>query len=196
MAPNSQADSGAERDHAERDHAVHDGAERRSRLRQYQVQLLDRMQVAKTNAADHSKQLGVMIGQTRCLLDMTEVGEIAPVAGISKVPLAQDWYLGLANIRGNLTGIIDLARYRGEPTGMSGSDSRIITFAPGLAFNCALLVGRVFGLRKPDDMAPDVAAAGAPAWSDHCFRDSEGQRWTRIDLSLLVQETRFLHVGF
>lgn len=176
--------------------ATPDGAERRSRLRQYQVQLLERMQAAKGGALDRSKQLGVMLGASRCLLDLTQVGEIVPLAAMSAVPLAQDWYLGLANIRGNLTGIIDLARYRGEAAALPGPDSRLITFAPGLGFNCALLAARVLGLRKPGEMAAEPSAADAPDWSARRLRDADGQDWSGIDLALLVRETRFLHVGF
>ena len=45
-----------------------DGAGRRTRLRQYQVQLLERMQAARNNAGARVNQLGVMIGQERFLL--------------------------------------------------------------------------------------------------------------------------------
>ena len=174
--------------------------ERRSRLRQYQVQLLERMQAAKTGAATGGRELGVLLGGQRCLLDLTQISEIVPLQPVTPVPLAQDWYLGLANIRGALTGVLDLARYQGlNAVAPSGADSRLITFAPGLGFNCALLVERVLGLRKLDDMAaaPETAdlSASAPEWRRQQFQDGEGQAWTRIDLGLLVREPRFLQVG-
>ncbi|WP_317202200.1 chemotaxis protein CheW [Janthinobacterium sp.] len=175
--------------------AAPDGAERRSRLRQYQVQLLERMQAAGSGAVDRSKRLGVMLGARRCLLDLTQVGEIAPAAGIVAVPLARDWYLGLCNIRGALTGVIDLARYQGEAGGAPGPDSRVVTFAPGLGFNCALLSGRVLGLRKPGEMAALAAPPGAPAWAARRYRDADGQDWTGVDLALLVREARFSDIG-
>ena len=175
-----------------------DGGERRSRLRQYQVQLLERMQAAKSGELDRSKQLGVQIGARRCLLDLTQVGEIVTLAPIGAVPLARDWYLGLSNIRGNLTGIVDLARYRGEPGCAAGPEARLITFAPALGFNCALLAERVLGLRECGAMQQqgDGAGAGlAPAWSALGFIDADGQCWDAVDLALLVRDTRFLHVG-
>src|SRR5476651_467743 len=91
-----------------------DGAERRSRLRQYQVQLLERMQAAKSGATVVGRELGVLVGGQRCLLDLTQISEIVSVQAVTPVPLAQPWYQGLSNIRGNLTGIIDLVRYRGD----------------------------------------------------------------------------------
>lgn len=161
-------------------------AERRSRLRQYQVQLLERMQAAKTGAAASGRELGVMLGGQRCLLDLTQVSEIVPLQPVTPVPLAHDWYLGLTNIRGNLTGVIDLARYQGELRTVPGPDCRLITFAPGLGFNCALLVERVLGLRRLDEMT---------AQPQGIFVDAEGQQWTRIDLQELIREPRFLQLG-
>lgn len=187
--------TGAASDHSKE--PASGGAERRSRLRQYQVQLLERMQAAKTGEAATGRELGLQFGSLRCLLDLTQIGEIVPFAPVSKVPLTQDWYLGLANVRGQLTGIIDLARYLGEAASAPGADSRLVTFAPGLGFNCALLAARVLGLRNLGEMTLQAAGAegGVPAWRNQHFLDHEGQQWTRLDLELLVRDARFLHVG-
>ena len=172
-----------------------DGGERRSRLRQYQVQLLERMQAARHGAPAASKELGVVIGQQGCLLDLTQVGEIVPARNITRVPLTEDWYLGLANIRGNLIGIIDLARYQGGPPAGAGADSRIVTFAAGLGFNCALLVTRVLGLRDLAGMEQEAQAGATAPWALQLFRDRQGDSWTRIDLARLVGDPRFLQVA-
>ena len=163
-----------------------DSAGRRTRLRQYQVQLLERMQAARTNTNARVNQLGVLIGTERYLLELTQAGEIFPVGPITVVPLTQPWYLGLANIRGNLISVIDLARYHEQSETVIGSDSRIVTFANGLGFNCGLLVSRVFGLRH---------AAGMEASGDR-LRDADANEWTPLDLAALVRDARFLHVGF
>jgi twitching motility protein PilI len=164
-----------------------DGAGRRTRLRQYQVQLLERMQAARSNAGARINQLGVMIGPERFLLDLTQVGEIVPVPAVTVVPLTQTWYLGLANIRGNLISVIDLARYLGQGETAIGSDSRVVTFASHLGFNCGLLVSRVYGLRH---------AAGMEVVAGERLRDADAVEWTPLDLAALVRDTRFLHVGF
>lgn len=170
--------------------------ERRSRLRQYQVQLLERMQAARSGAAVGGRELGVLLGGRRCLLDLTQISEITPLQAAAPVPLTQDWYLGLVNIRGHLTGVIDLARYQGLAVGDSApAERRLITFAPGLGFNCALLAERVLGLRKLAEMTQAPSTDGAAAWSSQQFCDGSGQQWTRIDLALLVQESRFSQVG-
>ena len=177
------------------DDAGEAGGERRSRLRQYQVQLLERMQAAQGEAVAVGRELGVLIGARHYLLDLTQVGEIVSHQAIATVPLTCDWYLGLANIRGNLTGIIDLARYRDEAAAAPGAEARIVTFAPALGLPCALLVTRVLGLRKLADMTATPGDGAAPDWLAQTFTDSDAQVWQRLDLALLVREPRFLHVG-
>ena len=163
-----------------------DAAGRRTRLRQYQVQLLERMQAARNNSAARINHLGVQIGPERILLDLTQAGEIVPVAPLTQVPLTQPWYLGLANIRGSLVGIVDLARYLKLGETPAGPDSRIVTFAAGLGFNCGLLVSRVYGLRHADDMQRQ---------GDHLV-DADANEWHALDLAALVRDPRFLQIGF
>jgi len=171
------------------------GAERRSRLRQYQVQLLERMQAAKAGGAAASRELGVQSGQRRYLLDLTQVGEIVSCSDVTAVPLVQPWYQGLANIRGNLTGIVDLSSYRGEAPQAAGAESRFVTFAPGLGVHCALLATRVLGLRNLAEMTEQTEQTEQQDAMGTQFVDADGQRWTRLDLALLVREARFLDVG-
>ncbi|GGE60317.1 chemotaxis protein CheW [Massilia psychrophila] len=162
-----------------------DAAGRRTRLRQYQVQLLERMQAARANTGASVNQLGVQIGAGRYLLDLTQAGEIVALTALTAVPLTAPWYLGLVNVRGNLVGIVDLARYLGLGDTPPGPDSRIVTFAGALGFNCALLVARVYGLR--DGAGMEVSGAQ--------LRDTDGNQWTPLDLAALVADERFLHVG-
>lgn len=172
------------------------GAARRTRLREFQTQLVERMQAAASGAATQTSQLGVMIGESRCLLKLNEAGEIVSVGSITRVPLTQDWFLGLTNIRGSLISVIDLARFRGLPPIPVDKESRIVAFAPTLSFNCGLLVSRVMGLRNVADMTMQAGAEGSDSpWASQKFLDRESQVWSELDLSLIVQDPQFLQVG-
>ncbi len=173
-----------------------DPAARRTRLRQYQQQLLERVQAARTSSAARANQLGVEIGGVRYLLDLLEAGEIVPVPALTRVPLTQPWYLGLANIRGNLVGVVDLAAYLGQPAAPSsaqganhGGAARIVTLAPALGVPCGLLATRVVGLRDAADMEQVRHPEG-----DRLI-DADGLDWTPLALAELVREERFLQVG-
>jgi twitching motility protein PilI len=177
-------------------YAKPDTAARRTRLREFQTQLVERMQAAKTGVDTRVSQLGVMIGQRRWLLSLQEAGEIVSVGAITKVPLTQEWFLGLSNIRGNLISVIDFAQFQGQGTTAIDKESRIVAFAPSLSFNCGLLVTRVLGLRNVSDMEPQVdQEQNSTQWSSQRYVDRDEQVWTELNLSLVVQDPLFLHVG-
>lgn len=173
-----------------------DNVGRRTRLREFQTKLVERMQAATSGVATQASKLGVMIGQTRWLLSLQEAGEIVSVGQITKVPLTQDWFLGLTNIRGNLVSVIDLAHFRGMAQTPVDKESRIVAFAPSLSFNSGLLVSRVMGLRNVAEMElQQDDDGGAAPWAAKRYLDRDSQVWTEIDLSLIVQDPQFLHVG-
>ena len=166
-------------------------------MRDFQTHLVDRMHAARSSADTHVNQLAVVIGGSRFLLDLTQAGEIATVGAITRVPLTADWFLGLSNLRGNLISIIDLARFQGQDATVIEKDSRVVAFAPALGFNCGLLVSRVLGLRNVGAMTLKNSAGNAdnPPWLARHYVDQEAQDWTELDLSLITQDSRFLHVG-
>lgn len=175
-----------------------DAVGRRTRLREFQTQLVERMQAARSGVDTRVNQLGVMIGQNRWLLNLQEAGEIVSVGAITQVPLTQDWFLGLANIRGNLISVIDFARFQGHAPTQLDKDCRIVAFAPGLSFNSGLLVSRVMGLRNIAEMELQVgnsSAADATPWATQRYVDNGSQAWTELNLSLVIQDPQFLHVG-
>lgn len=174
----------------------HDVGTRRTRLREFQAQLVERMAAAASGSTTQASQLGVLIGQTRWLLNLREAGEIVSVGSITKVPLTQDWYLGLTNIRGNLVSVIDLARFRGMPPTPIDKECRIVAFSPSLTFNAGLLVSRVMGLRNVSEMELQPAAETVTVpWAAQRYLDRESQVWTELALSQIVQDPQFLHVG-
>jgi twitching motility protein PilI len=163
-----------------------DPAARRTRLRQYQEELLERMQAARAGSGQRTHQLGVEIGGERYLLDLLEAGEIVPVPPLTSVPLTQAWYLGLANIRGSLIGVVDLARFFGaQEAAAMGAATRLVTFAPSLGMPCGFLATRVHGLRQAADMTPSAGR----------LVDADGTAWTPLALAALAQDERFLQVG-
>ena len=170
--------------------------DRRKRLRVFQEELVERMQAARAQTEARDNRLGVLIGQRRWLLDLQETGEVVPQSPITRVPLTQDWYLGLLNVRGNLIGIIDFARYQGLAPTEPGPTNRIVTFAPTLGVNCGLLVSRVLGLRNVSEMLTLPASPSQPAtWIGNSYRDSESQEWVGLSLSAIAQEPRFMQIG-
>lgn len=186
-----------------------DADAKRNRLREFQSHLLGRMEAARSGVHTRQNRLGLLIGQKRWLLSLEEAGEIVSVDRIVKVPLTQDWYLGLTNVRGSLMSVVDFARFQGLEATEIDKETRIVGFANALTFNSALLVSRVFGLRNIDEMALQPTAPVTLAIehqeqniSAHAVRtyaaqylDNESHLWTELKLTQVINDPRFLHIG-
>lgn len=175
---------------------------RRARLRDFQAQLMERMQAAKLGSHVRANQLGVLIGRTRYLIDLREAGEIVSSGNLTQVPLTKAWYLGLSNVRGSLTSVIDYSLFEGGEATHQDSSCRILAFSNSLSFNSGLLVSKVLGLRNADTMqliddSEELAEQGKAVkpWVLNKFIDADGQIWSQLSLSLLVQDQEFLHIG-
>ncbi|MBI1834212.1 MAG: chemotaxis protein CheW [Burkholderiales bacterium] len=160
------------------------------------------MQAAKSGAHIRANQLGIQIGRAKYLIDLREAGEIVSSGNLTKVPLTKSWYLGLSNIRGSLTSVVDYSLFDGgEPT-LQDSSSRVLAFSNSLSFNSGLLVSKVLGLRNADDMdlldedkSGDLGLSGKKPWVLNRLVDADGNIWSQLSLSLLVQDLEFLHIG-
>ncbi len=180
-------------DRVERTYSKPDAQARRQRMRDFQSQLAVRMQEARTGVHEQTRQLGLQIGPEHCLLSLREAGEIVAVGTIAPVPLTHPWFLGLANVRGNLLSVVDLAQLCGHGATVIDKQARIIAFGASLSFNGAVLVSRVMGLR--DVAAMTVHSDPASRQAACLYRDADGIVWRQLDVSALIADPQFLQVG-
>ncbi len=168
-------------------------------LRTFQESLAQRLREASAGPAPTSR-LGVQSGSDFWLLRLDEVGEILPLADVAErmapVPLTKPWYLGLANVRGNLVGVVDLSLITSGMPASRTTASRLVLVAGRLQAHCALLVDHMIGLRNLERLQPMAVAAGnAAPWQGAALRDSNGQAWRELDIAALVADENFLHAG-
>ena len=82
-------------------------------LRAFQQELTTRL-AAKTAAQVEQSRLGIACAGTQWLIRLSDAGEVIAVPPMASVPLTKPWYLGIANIRGNLYGVVDFAGFLGQ----------------------------------------------------------------------------------
>ncbi|MFO1316231.1 MAG: chemotaxis protein CheW [Burkholderiales bacterium] len=163
-------------------------------LRTFQQELASRL-ATKTAAQVESSRLGLSCGGDRWLIRLADAGEVVTVPDIVPVPLTRPWYLGVANIRGNLYSVVDFARFLGKDA-PTGGQLRLVLFGPRAGeMNAGVVVQRVLGLRNVAELAPAAPPQGAPAWYAQRWMDGEGDAWQEIDLALLARDPAFLQVG-
>ena len=167
-------------------------------LRVFQQELAARL--ASTTAAQvESSRLGLACGGEQWLIRLADAAEVVALPPLAAVPLTQPWFLGLANIRGNLYTVVDFAGFLGRdalvPHG-TGSQSRLILFGPRAGdFNAGIVVQSVLGLRNVAELTAAPPVIGAPAWYGQRWVDADGGAWQEFDLIRLAADPAFLRVG-
>jgi len=173
-------------------------AHRRERLREFQTGLSEKLRKAQ-NAPLAVNRLGIQIGTQRLLVDLADAGEILPVPDIAPVPLTKAWYRGLANVRGNLLGIVDLSLFAGGPATPLDKESRVLAFSSDLRFSVGILVSRMLGLRSAADLttapARDAGDALFAPWVRASLVDAQQVQWQELDLSTITTDERFVDIA-
>ena len=165
----------------------------RINLRAFQQELSERLK-HKTAAQVGNMRLALECADANWLVRLSDTGEVLPLPPqVVPVPLTRPWFLGIANVRGALYGVVDFASFvsgraakRGSgPAGIGGSGQPVTSGARlvllGSRFTdirAGLLVEKVLGLRNLADFeamsvpgpdtravedAADVAAESANA---------------------------------
>lgn len=139
------------------------------------------------------------------LLPLADAGEISPFTGCIDVPHTLSWYLGVANLRGQLHGVVDLPCFLGlvQPTNAPPpAGGWMVALNARLEVNCALRVDQLAGLRKEDELVQVDADAnahdggGRPRFAGLRYREAAGSArvWQEIKLAELASDAHFLDI--
>src|SRR3954469_12821943 len=131
-------------------------------LRNFHEALAQRLREAGQRESD--AHLGVLAGGSRYLLKLEECGEVLPVPALSPVPLARPWFLGLANVRGNLVSVIDFASFCGAPAPAKAPEARLVLLADRFGMRCGLQFERLLGLKSRRNFASAGITDEAAPW--------------------------------
>jgi twitching motility protein PilI len=133
------------------------------------------------------------------LLPLKQAAEIFTPVPIQPLPHAQPWLAGVANLRGGLFTVVDLAVFLGLREAVAGSrdNARLVALHADLQINTALLVDGLLGLRGEAQLrpAPEPASAMArPRFAGPLWLDAEQRSWQVLDLDALSRHESFLRV--
>ena len=170
----------------------------REALRELQARLAERMQAARTEQR-RTGWLAVESGGCGFLFPLDQSGEIFSEADLRPLAHTQPWFRGVANLRGGLHGVVDLATFLGL-RGVASADAvrgsaRLVALNPALGALCALRVDRLAGLRHADQMTAEPVTGSRPPFARAVWRDAQGHRWQEIDLGELAAQEQFLSIA-
>lgn len=169
-------------------------------LRELQSRLAERMQHART-AQTVQSWLAVECRGLGVLLPLEQAGEIHAAVSPVPVPHTHPWFRGVANLRGGLYGVVDLGSYLGlEPhqdAPVARDQARLVAVNPQFGVNCAVLVDRLAGLKRADQLTREPAREGEPrpGFAGDQWADADGRLWQEVKLAELAGDEQFLGIS-
>jgi len=164
-------------------------------LREFQQRLAQRLQAARTQSQS-ARWLAVEVAGLGVLLPLRQAGEIFAPVPLTTVPYTEPWMLGVANLRGGLHAVVDLAQFlglRAQPP--APGEGRLVSIGSELNINCAIWVDRLLGLRSEEQLRGGATPAGErPHFAVGEREDEAGRRWQLLDLELLSRFEPFLNI--
>lgn len=141
--------------------------------------------------------VGFRIGGQHYLAAMGEVTEILQPPDMARIPHTRGWVRGMANVRGNLLPVMDLAGYLGKgDIGITNQSRVLVIDQQGVV--TGLLVEEILGMRrfyqedwrggeKGGDQAAEPYITGV-------FRQEDGL-WPLFSMAALAEDPAFFKVS-
>lgn len=160
-----------------------------------------RLQAARSDVASDPGQswtgLAFRLRRRWLVTPQAEVSEVVPVPLLTRVPGARPFLRGIANVRGVLLPVTDLALLAGELPVASHRDQRLLVLN-SQRIPAAFLVDAVLGYRQftPGDQRHELVAEGGALtpWLLGGFV-REAQPWLVLSLQRLARDETFVQAG-
>lgn len=147
-------------------------------------------------AVSYWRGVGFSLAGQQLIVDMNQVSEILQPPRLTKVPGVRSWVLGIANVRGRLVPVMDLAGLLGLPSKAALRSRRVLVVENGDHLS-GLLVDAVLGMQQFTLEEQKGIANLDPAIAKFCPTgfEKDGQIWPVFKLQELAQAPEFLQVA-
>lgn len=140
--------------------------------------------------------VGFFLAGQRLVVDMNDVREILQPPKLTKVPGVRNWVLGVANVRGRLVPIMDLAGLVGMSTRANWRSRRVLIVEKE-NYLCGLLVDAVLGIQQfavesestNSDLAPELSKFSTFSY------EKDNHVWSVFEIDKLIEAPEFLQVA-
>ncbi|ASP38175.1 chemotaxis protein CheW [Bacterioplanes sanyensis] len=169
------------------------------------AQLLDIAERSRRNASDLPQQVeavnywrgvGFMVAGQTFAAEMEDVAEILQPPRLTRVPGVRSWVLGVANVRGRLVPVMDLAGLLQLPSKANWRSRRVLVIEEGDHLT-GLMVDAVLGLQQfPEDdvQTPESLDSSYASYISSCYK-RDGKLWPVFQLRQLIQSSEFLQIA-
>lgn len=153
---------------------------------------------AQVDITPHWSGIGFEVLGRRFVAPMGEVSEMLEVPHYTRLPGVQPWVKGVANVRGRLLPVCDLAVFLGDRIHTGRKQQRILVLETEDLYT-GLLVDQVFGMQHfPVDTYSSQLSyehLAAASYSEGCYQ-GDGLEWTVFSPSKLSVDPHFSNAAF
>ncbi|WP_283788942.1 chemotaxis protein CheW [Bermanella sp. WJH001] len=163
-----------------------------SRCRSHAAELPSRIE-----AVENWRGVGFILAGRRYVAPMSDVSEILTAPKLTQVPGVKHWVQGVANVRGRLIPVMDLAAFLGGRS-TSGRNKRTLIIEKGDLLN-GLTVDAVLGMQyfpvesKQDSSDLDVPDQAKAFISGAYLRD--GELWPVFSFDELANDQNYMDIA-
>jgi twitching motility protein PilI len=147
-------------------------------------------------AVTYWRGVGFMLAGHEFVTDMGQVAEILQPPKMTKVPGVRSWVLGVANVRGRLVPVMDLAGMLGLTGKANWRSRRVLVIEQGDVLT-GLLVDAVLGMQQfPVDTMSELTQVD-PAlakYTQYGF-DRNEKIWSIFRIDELIQSPEFMQIA-
>ncbi|MGA9851528.1 MAG: chemotaxis protein CheW [Gammaproteobacteria bacterium] len=141
--------------------------------------------------------VGFRVGRAYLVSSREEVREVLPFPGVTRLPGAKPWLLGLANVRGQLLPVTDLNTFFGGPPTDIGRNTRVL-MVNHADIPAGLLVDEVRGFRRfvaseQVEAVPEILPGMTP-FITGAYKAGD-ELWGVLGVHGLVETPAFLHAA-
>ncbi len=153
---------------------------------------------AQLDSTPQWKGVGFSLMGFDFVASLDEVSEMLEVPPLSQLPSVHSWVKGVANVRGRLLPVFDLAAFFGGTLNNNRKGQRLLVFE-GLGLYVGLWVDHIYGIKtfEADTQNREIASNTPTTMAEYlmgAFHD-DGKCWNTFNLPFLAEDSRFLHVA-
>ena len=147
----------------------------------------------------HWSGIGFTLFGQKFVAPMSEVTEMLELPAYTELPGVQSWVRGLANVRGRLLPLTDLAVYLGGKLEAPRRNRRVLVVENGDTY-CGLIVDGILGMQHPGHAVQRRGLGGIdfPAMVPYLqgsFQEDGARGWVVFSPWQMVQDERFFQVA-
>lgn len=146
------------------------------------------------NNPDHEDWLGVVfeLAGERLIAPLGEVSEVLALPELTAMPLTKPWLLGVANVRGRLLPLTDLAQFLGIQSQERLKNRKVLVVDKGEVF-VGILVDQVLGINRfvAQHYEGDTSETSPFAPYQHGKFSKDGESLPVFMPSLLIQDPNY-----